>query len=240
MGLFARFTGIIFSPAATFAAALKRPKPFGVLALCAVVIAGATVIPQLTPSGRQAVIDAQVEAMDRAAAAQGREVTEQQIQAVQRFAGLGAVFAIVGTFIWLPVSALIVTAVLWGIFNALLGGTASFKHVLTVVTHGMVIMAIGTAVTVPIMIMQGNMQFGNAGPFSLGALVPMLDSTSLISRLLKAVSVFSIWQTIVAAIGLAVLYKKKATGIAVGLLSLYFVFTAVMLAVFGRFMAFGS
>jgi hypothetical protein len=235
MGLFARFVGIIFSPGATFAAALKAPKPFGILALVAVVVAGASMAPQLTPSGRQAVADMQMEGMERVAEMTGRELTQQDYEAVERRASLNMISGVVGTFVWLPIASLIVTALLWGVFNALLGGTATFKQVLTIVTHGTVIMAVGTAVSMPIMMMQG-LQLGSSGPFNLGVLAPMLDSSTFLARFLRGIGVFSIWHTVVVAIGIGVLYKKKAGPIATGLLVLYLVITAGMVAVFGGLM----
>ena len=119
----------------------------------------------------------------------------------------------------MPVMTLIFSGLYWVIFNTVLGGTAAFKQVLAIVTHSQVIPAIGTAIGVPIQMMQGKMTAG--GPFNLGVLVPMLDENSPIATLLGATSVFAIWGTVVTAIGLAVLYRRKALSIAIGLIVAY-------------------
>ena len=228
-GVFARFIGIIFSPAATMAAALKDPSPYGILFLAAVVIAVGSAAPQLSPEVQRAVIDMQISTQEAA----GVEVTPEARQALERFAGLGAIFSLIAAFVFTPIGALFFGALFWGIFNALLGGTATFKEVLTVVSHGMVIAALGVLLSAPMILLQGQIQ--PAGPFNLGALVPMMDSSSFLYRLMSSISVFTIWQTIVVAIGLGVLYRRKSTPIVVGLLLAYVAAAAVLVAVFGRF-----
>lgn len=234
LGLVARFMGVIFSPGATFKAALQTPKPVGILLVVALIVGLAAGAPQMTESGRQAVLDAQVEAMERS----GQEISDQAYAAMQSFNRFGAILAVVGTLIVLPVTALIVTGFLWGVFNALLGGTATFKQVLTVVTHGMVIAALGTLAAMPVFLMQGTVS--TTSPFNLGLLAPMLDDTGFPARFLRAVNVFGIWQTIVVAIGMAVLYRKAVRSVAMGLLVVYALVTAVFVTVFGSFMNFGG
>lgn len=230
-----RAVGIIFSPGPTFARALQTPSPWGILFLVTLVISLVSVTPYLTESSRQAMIDAQIEAAERFT---GQPLPDETIQAMESQAMVRLVMTVVSQFIFIPIMALFFGGLFWGLFNAILGGTASFKHVLTVVAHGMVIMALGTAISVPIMLMQGAISM--SGPFNLGALVPMLDETSFVARLLGGVNVFTIWQTIVVAIGLAVLYKRKPGSIAVGLLFGYLLFTAVIVSVFGAFMNLGG
>jgi O-antigen ligase len=77
--------------------------------------------------------------------------------------------------------------------------------------------------------------FSLAGPFNLGALVPMLDPEGFVARFLTATSAITIWQTIVLAIGLGVLYRRKSTGIAIGLLAAYAALVAVGVAIFSMF-----
>jgi hypothetical protein len=69
----------------------------------------------------------------------------------------------------------------------------------------------------------------------LGALAPMLDENSFLARMLGFVSVISIWQAFVTGIGLAVLYKRKAGGIILGLIVLSLSFAAIGAAVIGMF-----
>jgi hypothetical protein len=237
-GLITRAAGMIFSPGATFAQILRAPSPWGILFLVAVVIGLASALPYVTENGRQMMLDIQIEATQNVLDMTGTEMTDEMLTQLEGRGTFNAIAALVSPLVTVPIMALFFGALFWGLFNAVLGGTASFKEVLTIVAHGMVIMALGTAVSMPIMMMQGVMSMG--GPFTLGALVPMLDETSFIARLAGATSVFMIWQTIVVAIGLAVLYKRKAGPIATGLVIAYMLFTAAIVSVFGAFMGAGS
>ncbi len=214
---------------ATYEAVVRSPKAFGMLLLCSLIIGFAQAAPQFTERGRQAALDMQVQQMERWT---GRQVTDDQYRAmqVQGRVGvyLGPIFVLVGMTVW----SLLQTAIYWAIFNALLGGTATFKQVLAVVTHSLVIGALGMVIGAPIQLWQGTMSMG--GPFNLGALVPMLDETSFLARFLGTISVFTIWGLIVLAIGLGVLYKRKTTNIAIGLFAAYGLIAAAMIAAFGR------
>jgi hypothetical protein len=76
-----------------------------------------------------------------------------------------------------------------------------------------------------------------AGPFNLGALAPMLDPGSFPAMFLGGISVFTIWQVIVAAIGLGVLYRRPAGRVTAGLLGAYFLLAAVITGVMASFMS---
>src|SRR3990172_2732977 len=86
------------------------------------------------------------------------------------------VLGLAGTFVFLPIASLFFAAVYWAIFNTIMGGTATFKQVLAVVTHSQVIGALGMLAGLPIQLMRGTMTM--AGPFNLGALAPMLEEGS--------------------------------------------------------------
>lgn len=229
--LFARIIGIILSPKATFESVVAHPRPIGVLAVCALVIGLAAGLPQFTERGRQAAIDSQVEMQERMT---GQPVTDEQYQALAKMSSFGAYSAIVGTFVTMPIVSLIMAAIYFVIFNAILGGSGTFKQVLAIVTHSQVIGALGAALGAPIMLMQGTMSM--SGPFNLGALVPMLDETSLFARVLGATSVFTLWGIVVTAIGFATLYRRKTANIAIALLVAYLVLVTAILAVVGSFM----
>lgn len=214
--LFSRAIGIITSPGSTFQAVVRYPRPAAILFLTCLVVGLATGLPQLTARGQQAALDAQVQQIERFT---GNPVTPEQYTAMESRAQYGAYFAMGGVFVFMPVFCLIIAGILWVIFNAILGGTAAFKQVLAIVTHSQVIGALGAVVGAPIQLMQETQSM--AGPFNLGALAPMLESGSFGANFLGALSLFAIWQSIVSAIGLAVLYRRKTGPIAVGLLLFY-------------------
>jgi hypothetical protein len=227
-GLIARAIGIIVSPRATFEDVVRAPRAVGILFLCCLVIGISQAAPQFTERGRQAALDMQVQQTERM---MGRQLTDEMYQGMERRSHFGGYITLVGVFVGMPIWSLILTAIFWAIFNALMGGTATFKHVLAVVTHSQVIAAVGAAVSAPIQLMQGTMSVG--GPFNLGALVPMFAETSFVARFLGTVSVFTLWGLFVLAIGLAVLYKRKTTNIAIALIAVYALISAAVIAAFG-------
>lgn len=217
--LVSRAIGVVTSPKATFQGVVATPKPFGILFLVAIIIAIAQGAPQFTASGRQAAMDAQVKAIEQS----GQTVTPEMQTRLESMGRYTPYFAIVGSLIVLPIISLIMAGLYWGIFNTVLGGTAAFKQVLAIVTHSQVIGALGVLIGAPIQYLQGTVTMG--GPFNLGALAPMLEPTSQLSRVLSSISVFSLWGIFVTAIGLAVLYRRKTTGIAIALLAIFLVIT---------------
>lgn len=231
-GLFARFIGVITSPKATFQAVVANPKPIGILFLVAVVMSVFTAGMQYTEVGRQSALDMQVSAMERF----GMTVTDEMYARMEQQvrSPLSGVWTIISQFVFLPLMALFFAALFWAIFNALMGGSARFKQVLTVVTHSMVIMALGVALTVPVQLIQGQMTM--TGPFNLGVLVPMMDENSFVARFLSWMNLFTLWQTFVTAIGLGVLYKRRTTPIAVTLIGIYVVIVAIAVTAFSAFM----
>jgi hypothetical protein len=225
-----RVIGIIFSPRATFERLLPAPKVVGVLLLAGLAIGLARGLPQLTTSGRQAAIDAQVQRMERFS---GRSVTDEEYARMERFAPFSAYAALVGTPVFLTLGLLVLSVIYFVAFNVVLGGTATFKQVLAVAAHAAVISALGAIIAAPVQYLQGT---ANAmGPFTLAAALPMLDEGSFIARFLGFVEVFSIWSTIVTAIGFSVLYRRKTTNIAIGLFALVALFAAVVATVIGVF-----
>ena len=211
--LISRIIGVITSPRVTFEKIVAAPRPVGIMLVVALTIGVVQAIPLFSEQGRQAVLTAQMEAMSR----QG-PVTPEVAARVEQFSRFMPIIAMVGTFIFLPVVALFMSALYWGIFNVVLGGTASYKQVLAIVTHAQVIGALAVLAGLPFMLSQPNLKFG--GPFNLGALAPMLDETSRLAKFLGNISIFSLWGAFVTATGLSVLYRRKMTGILIVVLGI--------------------
>ncbi len=56
----------------------------------------------------------------------------------------------------------------------------------------------------------------------------MLDDSSFLAKLLGAIDIFIIWQLVVLAIGLAVLYRRRTQPIATSLFVLYAVIAVII------------
>jgi hypothetical protein len=226
-GLLSRALGIIVSPAETYEVVAVYPRPATILFFVCLVLGLATALPQLTEHGRQVLLDAQIQGVERFT---HQPVTPEMYARFQNTVRYAAFTTFGSVFISVPVISLLVGAVFWAIFNAILGGTATFKQVLAIVTHSQVIGALGVVIAAHIIWFKGIQSF--AGPFNLGALAPMLEPTTALATFLSGVSVFTLWQLIVSAIGLGVLYRRKPTGIAVFLVAAYLLLAAGFTAIF--------
>jgi hypothetical protein len=221
--VFSRALGIITSPGATYRSVIAYPRPAAILLVVCVVTGLATAIPQFTERGRQAALDLQVQQAERFSR---QPVPPQAYEEMERLSRYGGWFSLGTMFFALPALSVVTALVYWVVFNTILGGTASFKQVVAIVTHALVIFALGAVVAAPIQHVQGTIS--PAGPFNLHALAPMLESGTFAADLLASMNVFAVWQLIVTAIGLGLLYQRRTTGIAIGLLAAYVLLMAAV------------
>ncbi|MCR4373933.1 MAG: YIP1 family protein [Acidobacteria bacterium] len=217
-GLLSRAIGIITAPGAMYVHVVRSPKVAGMMFIVAVLQGLALGVPQFTDRGRAAALEMQVEMVENFGGTVTDEVY-QQMEQRSRNSNLGAYSAIVTQLVGVPFGALVLTVILWGVFNTIMGGTATFKQVMAVLVHSQIISALGTVFSAPIMYARGVMQAGSVA--NLGAAFPMLDESSFAAKALGAVDLFLIWWVIVLSIGLATLFKRKAASIATGLFVVY-------------------
>jgi hypothetical protein len=223
LGLAARFVGIVTSPRETFAAVARHPKWFGVLAIVTVV--GALLVTgfMLTPVGQQAYIDK---------AQQGSMFgppNEQQMQAIERMAGVMAYFAGVGVLVTTPLFTLLIAGVGFLIFGVFTGGDAKFKQVFAVVAHSNVIGLLGQLVVMPLNYVKESLD----SPLNLSVFFPMLPDGSFLMKVLGSIDLFRVWWVMALSIGFAVVYRRKTSSVA----ALLFVIYAVLAIGFAAFSA---
>jgi hypothetical protein len=228
MGLFARFIGVLTSPRDTFRSIAAYPKVLGILVLTTAIVAGFTVVPMTTEEGKQAALDQQVSQME----AFGRQVDDVQYERMRQGMAFAPYFTAGSIIVFAPLMALIISGILFAVFNAAMGGEASFKQVFSVVAHAGAVSALSAVFTGPLNYFRGAM--GSAT--NLGVLLPMIDDKSLVGRLLGMTDLFIIWWLVVLAIGLGVLYRRRTQPVAIALLSVYVVIilcVAVVMSSFG-------
>lgn len=213
-GLFARAIGIITSPKATFEAVVRKPKVLGVLALVAFLVGASQSAMNLTEKGRQAAVDFQVSQMEKF----GVTVTDQMYESIAARQKYAVYTSFVGTFISFPIVLLIMSGLLYAVFNAIMGGTGEFKQVMAVCAHSMVISSLGAVFGGVMNFMRGSISTSVA---NLGMLLPMLPERSFAANLAGAIDVFTIWWVVTLSIGLSVLYKRKTSSVAMGLFVVY-------------------
>jgi Yip1 domain len=224
MSLVARFIGVLTAPRATFASVAAHPKWFGMLAVTTLIVALFTALPLTREAGRQAAIDTQVESMK----GMGFDVTDQMYEQMQKRSTMMPYTTGISILVISPIMGVIFSGILFAIFNAAMGGEASFKQVFTVLVHGGALTSVSSALT-------GIVHYFRPGPGSsvanVGALFTMLPENSFAAHLLGTIDLFLIWYFIILAIGLAVLYRRRTQPIAISLLSVYAVI-ALAIALF--------
>jgi hypothetical protein len=229
-GLVARFIGVITSPRETFQNVAAHPKWLGMLVLTTILIAFFAALPMTTEAGRQATIDQQVQSMKSF----GFEVTDQMYDQMERGAGRLPYTTGISVLVISPIIVVIVAGLLFAVFNAAMGGEASFKQVMSIVIHAGVISTLSSIFSGTINYIRavsGNASAAMGSVANLGALLPMLPEQSFIGHLLGTIDIFLVWWVVVLAIGLAVLYRRRTQPIAIGLLGVYAVI-ALIIAVF--------
>jgi hypothetical protein len=215
--LIARFVGIIVSPKETFQTLVPAPRWFAMLALSTVLVAVFTTLPLTTPAGKQAALEQQVQQRQ----AFGLQTSDEAYAQMERMQRVMPYIAGGGVLVVSPIIVAIFAGILFAIFNAALGGEASFKQVVSIVVHAGVISTASAVLSGAV-----NYFSGRVGSVTnVGALLPMLPEKSFLANLLGAVDVFLIWWIVVLAIGLGVLYKRRTQPIAISLLAVYAVIT---------------
>jgi Yip1-like protein len=221
--LVARIIGILVSPKETFQGVVAAPKWFGVLAVTTVLAAGFSALPLTTEGARQSLLDKQVQTIKSF----GREVDDQTYSRMEKQIAYAPYTTVAFGVVGAPIIAAIFAGILFAIFNAALGGEASFKQVYAVVTHAGVVSTLGAVFGGIVNYLRQQME----NMTNLGSLVPMLPEKSFVVNFLSAIDVFLVWWLIVLAMGLAVLYRRRTRPIAIALLSIYGVI-AIAIAVF--------
>lgn len=224
--LVARIFGIVLSPKDTFQSVVASPKWFGVLAITTLATALFTAMPLTTEAGRQSAIDKQVQTMQSF----GVQVNDETYARMEKQSAIMPYTTGGSIVVISPIMATIFAGILFAIFNAALGGEASFKQVFSVLVHAGVVSSLGAVFGGLINYFRQRME----NITNLGSLVPMLPEKSFVANFLGAIDVFVIWWLIVLAMGLAVLYRRRTQPIAITLLSIYGVIAIVIAVVKSR------
>jgi hypothetical protein len=183
------------------------------LAIVLAVIVGATFVFLSTEVGQQASLDNQVHQMESF----GLTVSDAQYEQMERTAPNARYFAAGFQVVLTPILALIVAGLAFAVFNAALGGDASFKQVYAIVVHSGAILMIQALFGLPLAYARESL----SGATNLGVFFPFLDDNSFPARLFGSIDLVLIWWMVSLAIGLGVLYRRRTQPIATTLLVIY-------------------
>jgi hypothetical protein len=222
-GLPARFAGVIFSPRATYADVAARPRVLGMVSVVPAIVVCAMFAFLSTDVGQQAALDNLVRQLE----AFGRTISDAQYARMEQAAPYARWIAGGVQLAAMPIAALIVAALAYGVFNAALGGDARFKQLYAIVVHSGAILVIQVLFSLPLAYARENL----SGATNLAVFVPVLDDASFAARTLGAVDLFLVWWLVSLAIGLGVLYRKRTAPIATRLLVIYVAIGLIIAAV---------
>jgi hypothetical protein len=223
MGFPGRILGVLFTPRATYAEVARRPRWLGaffVVYLVTTVMATGLISTEV---GRNAVVDQQISQSE----AYGRQLNQQQIDAIERMSHYYVYFTPVLQIVSLSVGALVISGMAFAVFNALLGGDAAFKQAFAVVVHSGVVLAALSLFTTPLAYARQTLTSAT----NLAVFFPFLDDASFAARLLGAIDLVFIWWIISVSIGLGVLYRRRTGPIATTLLAIYVVIGLAIAAI---------
>jgi len=224
-GFFTRVIGVFTSPRETFVDIAERPSFLGAIILSLLLIVVPSAGLSMTARGKEMAIDQAYRGMQATERMLGRplpdQVYEQMEEGVrrQRF----PIGQVVGQVVIVPIVFAIEAGILFVVFTSIMGGDRTFKQVLAVVAFASLIGAAGALFAFPIMYAKA----AYSSPTTMAVFVPFLDARSFVATFLGWIDLFRLWWILNLAIGLAVLYKKRTTPIAISLLGVYGVFAVV-------------
>lgn len=222
-GLAARALGVLFSPRATYAEVVARPRALGALVAVIVIVAAATSAFLMTEVGKNAYIDQALDSMEGF----GMTVTDQVMTGIERQSQYAPYITTAAQVVFVPLVAVIVAALALAVFNAILGGDGSFKQTFAIVAHSYFVVALGAVFSMPLFYVNKSM----ASPTSLSVFFKMIDEATFLGRLMGSIDLFRIWWIVSLSIGLGVLYKRKTGPIAWSLLGLYLILVLIIAGV---------
>lgn len=183
-----RVLDVFVAPGRLFASFREQAPWVGPLLIAAAV---AVLLVVATP--QELFVEQARETIRRAGDAAAQMPDAETIAAWARVGGIVSVALII------PITAFAVAGVMTLVFSVVGGGAAGYRQYLAVVTHAMLITALGGVVTFVVQLMLGDL----GARLSLALLVPGPGGAGFGYRLLGALDVFVLWATVVAALGVS-------------------------------------
>jgi len=212
-GLVSRLVGVLTAPRATYADIAARPRWFGALAVVALVGAVGVFGFMATDVGKQAMLDQQVRTMESF----GMKLTDAQYDRMEQTARFAPYTGAIGQIVGLTIAALVISGLALAIFNAIMGGDASFKQVFSIVVHSGVVVTLSQLFNLPLAYARESLSSAT----NLAVFLPFLDENSFVARFLGSIDLFQIWWITTLAIGFGVLYRRRTAPIATTMFAIY-------------------
>jgi hypothetical protein len=218
--LLGRLTGDVLSPRRTFVALAAAPRAADVLLVTTVAAFACTAVLLTTEVGELALLDQ----WERTAIAFGQPVDDARYASFEAASENGAVYAALSALASGPLLVFGISLLLFALFNGVLRGKAAYRQVLAIVAHAGVILALRQLIAAPL-------NYGRetlASPMTLTLFFNMLDEASPLARFFGVLDVFVVWWLCVLAIGMAVLYRRRARPLVLGFIGAYLALAAIL------------
>lgn len=211
-GLLARARGIVMAPRRTFADVVAKPAWIGMLVLTVAAGAAASSALLSTETGQIALVDQQVRTLE----AFGQVVDDERYDALEARSVYGGAIQAGEMVVGAPLLAWVIAALIYGSHRAA-SPQVTFRQVLAVVVHSGVVLAVQQLVLSPINYARESL----SSPVNLAALLPMIEEGTLPARFLGMIDLFVVWWLVVLAIGVGVLYGRRARQVMARLFGVY-------------------
>jgi hypothetical protein len=204
---FARLTGVLFSPKATFEDIAAKPS--WALPLVIIVVLSVLVVAVFGQRvGWRGLVEKRINESSRTA----DMPADQKADAIERGAKFAPVVAYVSTIVAVPVAALIVAAVLMAVFNLVAGARVAFVQSLGIVTYSWTPAIIGAIIGLILLFVKSpdtidieHLVADNVGAFLSG------DSPHWLMTLCTSLNVFSFWTIVMMGFGYSAVNPKKVS-----------------------------
>jgi hypothetical protein len=215
-----RTAGVLHAPWRTFARVIESPRWIGVLAITTTVTFLSSAAFLETDTGRLALLDQ----WERTAVAFGQPVDDARYATFDRASEQGTTYAALTALAIGPLLVLGVSVLLFAVFNGMLRGNAQFRQVVAITAYAGVILALRQVVAAPLDYARETL----ASPVAANLLFPTLDEASPLARFLGVIDLFIVWWACVLAIGVAVLYRRRARSLVLGFIGAYLALAALL------------
>lgn len=194
-GLPRRILAVFVSPGNLFEQ-LRHTPVWGSAVLLVVVVGLVTVA--LMPAE---LFEDQIRRSLQQAGADTGEMPIETMVTIGRFSGI-AVAGVMGA-----VLAFAIAAVMLFVFATLLGDNGRYRQYLSVVSHALIVSAVGSLLVTPLRIVQGDMQL----VLSIGTFLPFLEDGAL-RTFLNMLDLFTLWAVALAALGASRIQPGRSWG----------------------------
>lgn len=208
LSLIQRLVGIVTSPGRTISYIKVKPDWIFPLLITITVFVSAQMVIKPYFFNSSEYEKTVTDVMERANI--DRKTAEQMMQKNM------TIFMPVGVIIMTPIVLLLFSGAMFLGGNLLMGGETSFKHLYSMNAYIGIIGAVGMLLKVPLIMAKGSTDILT----NLAILMPPEAKESILYKLLSLFDVIIIWESIIAAIGLVILYnwtQKQANTLIIGI-----------------------